>query len=65
MRSIKWNWSLGLSGYISAAPRSSHPGGINVSYLDGHVDFLFDEIDPFSFTYLIDIRDGQVPSYGG
>ncbi len=60
-----WVWPLGITGYISAAPRSTHPGGINVSYLDGHVDFLFDEIDPFSFTYLIDIRDGQVPSYGG
>src|SRR4051812_9708338 len=63
MPCIKWIWSLGLFGYISAAPRSSHPGGINASYLDGHVDFLRDDIDPFSFTYLIDIRDGQEPSY--
>jgi prepilin-type N-terminal cleavage/methylation domain-containing protein/prepilin-type processing-associated H-X9-DG protein len=61
----KWIYSLGLAGYISAAPRSSHPGGVNAAYLDGHVDFLFDEIDPFSFTYLIDIRDGQGPGYGG
>jgi prepilin-type N-terminal cleavage/methylation domain-containing protein/prepilin-type processing-associated H-X9-DG protein len=61
----KWVWSLGLFGYISAAPRSSHPGGVNAAYLDGHVDFVFDEIDPFTFTYLIDIRDGQVPNYGG
>jgi prepilin-type processing-associated H-X9-DG protein len=65
MPCIQWNWPLGIFGYISAAPRSSHPGGVNVAYLDGHVDFLRDEIDPFSLAYLIDIRDGQVPSYGG
>ncbi len=65
MPCLKWNWPLGLSGYISAAPRSGHPGGINTAYLDGHVDFLGDDIDPFSLTYLIDIRDGEVPSYGG
>jgi len=61
----KWIYSLGLYGYVSAAPRSAHPGGVNAAFLDGHVDFLLDEIDPFSFTYFIDIRDGQVPSYGG
>ena len=65
MPCLKMNWNLGIYGYISAAPRSGHPGGINVNYLDGHVDFLGDDIDPFSLTYLIDIRDGQVPSYGG
>jgi prepilin-type N-terminal cleavage/methylation domain-containing protein/prepilin-type processing-associated H-X9-DG protein len=65
MPCIKWIWPLGLSGYISAAPRSSHPGGINASFLDGHVDFIRDDIDPFSLTYFIDIRDRQEPSYGG
>jgi prepilin-type N-terminal cleavage/methylation domain-containing protein/prepilin-type processing-associated H-X9-DG protein len=65
MPCIKWIWSLGLFGYISAAPRSNHPGGINASFLDGHVDFIRDDIDPFSFTYFIDIRDGQEPTYGG
>jgi prepilin-type processing-associated H-X9-DG protein len=65
MPCIKWVWSLGLFGYISAAPRSSHVGGVNASFLDGHVDFIHDEIDPFTFTYLIDIRDGKVADYGG
>ena len=65
MPCIKWIWSLGLFGYISAAPRSSHVGGVNASFLDGHVDFIHDEIDPFTFTYLIDIRDGKVADYGG
>jgi prepilin-type N-terminal cleavage/methylation domain-containing protein/prepilin-type processing-associated H-X9-DG protein len=65
MPCIRWIWSLGLFGYISAAPRSNHIGGVNAAFLDGHVDFIRDEIDPFAFTYLIDIRDGQVPDYGG
>jgi prepilin-type processing-associated H-X9-DG protein len=65
MPCIKWVWQLGLFGYISAAPRSSHVGGVNASFLDGHVDFIRDEIDPFTFTYLIDIRDGKVADYGG
>lgn len=65
MPCIKWAWSLGLFGYISAAPRSNHPAGINASYLDGHVDFVRDDIDPFLFTYQVDIRDGQESDYGG
>ena len=31
---------ISLAGYISSAPRSLHPGGVNVVYLDGHVGFL-------------------------
>ena len=27
------------SGYLSAAPRSRHPGGVNAVFLDGHVGF--------------------------
>lgn len=57
MPCIKWTWSLGLSGYVSAAPRSAHPGGVNASFLDGHVTFLLNGIDPFAMAYLIDIRD--------
>jgi prepilin-type processing-associated H-X9-DG protein len=65
MPCVRWNWPLGLSGYISAAPRSAHIGGVNCAYLDGHVDFLRDEIDPFAFAYLIDIRDSKVTSDDG
>jgi prepilin-type N-terminal cleavage/methylation domain-containing protein/prepilin-type processing-associated H-X9-DG protein len=35
----------GVHGYISAAPRSLHPGGVNAGYLDGHVTFLPNEVD--------------------
>jgi prepilin-type processing-associated H-X9-DG protein len=62
MPCVRWSWSLGLGGYISAAPRSMHVGGVNVAYLDSHVDFIRDEIDPFAFAYLIDIRDSKVMS---
>jgi len=56
----KWIYDLGLSGYISAAPRSTHAGGVNVAYLDGHVTFLLDTVDPFVMAYLVDIRDEAV-----
>ena len=65
MPCIKWVWSLGLAGYISAAPRSSHIGGVNAAFLDGHVDFIRNEIDPMTFANLIDIRDNEVLSNDG
>jgi prepilin-type N-terminal cleavage/methylation domain-containing protein/prepilin-type processing-associated H-X9-DG protein len=60
MPCIKWTWQLGLAGYISAAPRSNHIGGVNVAYLDGHVDYLPNEVDPFVMCNMIDIRDGGI-----
>lgn len=35
----------GVYGYISAAPRSLHPCGVNAGYLDGHVTFLLNDVD--------------------
>jgi prepilin-type N-terminal cleavage/methylation domain-containing protein/prepilin-type processing-associated H-X9-DG protein len=58
----KWKWPLGLAGYISAAPRSMHFGGVNTAMLDGHVGFLSDNVDPIALAYLVDIRDAQVNS---
>lgn len=46
--------------YLSAAPRSRHPGGVSVVYVDGHVGFLPDSIDEFTMAYLISIYDNQV-----
>jgi prepilin-type processing-associated H-X9-DG protein len=57
MPCLKWDWELGLWGYISAAPRSLHQGGVNIAFLDGHVDFLSDDVDPFTMAYLVGIED--------
>jgi prepilin-type N-terminal cleavage/methylation domain-containing protein/prepilin-type processing-associated H-X9-DG protein len=46
-------------GYISAAPRSMHPGGVNAVFLDGHVGFLPDNIDEYAMLYMVDPVDGQ------
>jgi prepilin-type processing-associated H-X9-DG protein len=45
--------------YISGAPRSLHPGGVNVAYADGHVAFLSENINRLTMAYLISINDGQ------
>jgi prepilin-type N-terminal cleavage/methylation domain-containing protein/prepilin-type processing-associated H-X9-DG protein len=47
-------------GYISAAPRSMHPGGVNVVYLDGHVEFLRNEVDEYAMTYMVNPSDGEI-----
>ena len=47
-------------GYISAAPRSQHPGGVNAAFLDGHVGFLPNDINEYTMLYMIDTSDGQV-----
>ncbi len=60
MPCIKHDWDLGLSGYISAAPRSNHTGGVNIAYLDGHVEFLQNDVDPMAMAYMVAIRDSEV-----
>jgi prepilin-type N-terminal cleavage/methylation domain-containing protein/prepilin-type processing-associated H-X9-DG protein len=60
MPCIKWDWDLGLFGYISAAPRSLHHGGVNIAFLDSHVEFLSDDVDPFTMAYLVGIEDEKV-----
>jgi prepilin-type N-terminal cleavage/methylation domain-containing protein/prepilin-type processing-associated H-X9-DG protein len=35
----------GVRGYVSAAPRSLHQGGVNAGFLDGHVSFLPNDVD--------------------
>jgi len=63
MSCTRWRWPPGVSGYYSASPRSLHPGGVNVTYLDGHTGFLSDEVDEFSMAYRISINDGQSGDY--
>ncbi len=46
-------------GWLSAAPRSRHAGGVDVVFLDGHVGFLLDTIDEYAMAYLVSSNDGQ------
>jgi len=48
-----------LNGYMSAAPRSFHPGGVNATFLDGHITFLTNEIDEFVMAYMVSVQDGH------
>lgn len=54
-----WMRVVGLGGYYSSSPRSLHPGGVNVTYVDGHAGFVSDDVDEYSFAYRISINDGQ------
>jgi prepilin-type N-terminal cleavage/methylation domain-containing protein/prepilin-type processing-associated H-X9-DG protein len=50
--------------WISAAPRSQHPGGVNIAMLDGSVEFLANEVDDYVMAYAIAINDGQASQLG-
>jgi prepilin-type processing-associated H-X9-DG protein len=52
-------YNPGLGGYLSAAPRSLHDGGVNAAFIDGHVTFLTDQIDEFYMAYAVSADDGQ------
>jgi prepilin-type N-terminal cleavage/methylation domain-containing protein/prepilin-type processing-associated H-X9-DG protein len=49
----------GMWEYLSAAPRSRHPGGVNASFMDNHVAFLPDEINEYAMAYMVSINDGH------
>jgi prepilin-type N-terminal cleavage/methylation domain-containing protein/prepilin-type processing-associated H-X9-DG protein len=51
----------GVKGYISAAPRSLHPDGVNAAYLDGHVKFVGDAVDETAMALMISVNDGAAP----
>jgi prepilin-type processing-associated H-X9-DG protein len=59
MPCVGWNRSVGAAGFYSASPRSLHPGGVNVAFVDGHTAFVSDDIDDFTFAYWVSINDGQ------
>jgi prepilin-type processing-associated H-X9-DG protein len=46
--------------YVADASRSVHPGGVNVAYLDGRVDFLSDNVDPKAMALMVAVDDGEV-----
>jgi prepilin-type N-terminal cleavage/methylation domain-containing protein/prepilin-type processing-associated H-X9-DG protein len=54
--------SDGHFGYISGAPRSSHPGGVHGAMLDGSVRVVGNDVDEIVMAYAISIDDGQSTS---
>ena len=46
-------------GYFGAAPRSQHPNGVNVTFMDGHAEFVADDIDPILMALRVSINDGR------
>lgn len=48
------------NGYISAAPRSQHPGGVNTVFLDGHVGFLPNDVDEYAMLWMVNTNDGEL-----
>ena len=53
------------ANYMSAAPRSSHIGGVNTAFLDGHVEFLPDDVDEMVMALMISVTDASSTSDGG
>lgn len=51
-------WPFTTWHYLSSAPRSRHPGGVQALWGDGRVTFLEDGIDEIVMAYLIAINDG-------
>ena len=43
---------LGLDP-LHAYPSSNHPGGVNVAFFDGRVDFINESVDPFTYAQLM------------
>jgi|CXWL01.1.fsa_nt_gi prepilin-type N-terminal cleavage/methylation domain-containing protein/prepilin-type processing-associated H-X9-DG protein len=60
---LKVPCSIGAyTDFLSAAPRSRHPGGVNAVCADGHVAFIPNTVDMFALAYLIAIDDGNAVS---
>ncbi|MCA9185035.1 MAG: DUF1559 domain-containing protein [Pirellulaceae bacterium] len=54
-------WEPGTERFfLSAAPRSMHPGGVNVVSLDGHTSFVQNDIDEELMALLVSVNDGQI-----
>jgi prepilin-type N-terminal cleavage/methylation domain-containing protein/prepilin-type processing-associated H-X9-DG protein len=48
---------VGWAGFQSAAPRSMHAGGVNMAFLDGHVEFWGDDVEPLRMSFAVGIQD--------
>jgi prepilin-type processing-associated H-X9-DG protein len=51
------NKAPGVNGYMSAAPRSLYLGGVNVSYLGGHVTFMEYDGDDVVMAVSVSVSD--------
>lgn len=51
--------TVGESRFLSSAPRSNHPGGVNAMFMDGHVQFVTNAIDHLTMAYAVCIDDGN------
>ena len=51
--------SSGPENFLSVAPRSFHPGGVYVAFVDGHVGFLANTVDDYAMAHMISINDRQ------
>ncbi len=54
-----WDPGRRATDFLSAAPRSNHPGGVNAVFADGHVEFLSDDVNEFTMAYMISANDGH------
>lgn len=45
--------------WLSAAPRSKHPGGVNMAYVDASVHFIPNGIDEIVMAYMISVGEGR------
>ncbi len=61
MPCVRWAGKV-VNSYISAAPRSLHPGGVNAAFIDGHLAFLSNDIDEYTMLLLVRQNDGEVIS---
>mgnify|MGYP000991813037 CR=1 FL=1 len=54
-------WAPGYpNGFISAAPRSLHPGGVNVLFGDGHAEFYENSVDLKVWRALATVKGGEI-----
>ena len=45
--------------WLSAAPRSQHPGGVNTAFIDGSVRLITDQVDEIMMSYWVSTTDGK------
>lgn len=50
------------TSWLSAAPRSQHPGGVNMAFVGGSVHFVTDGVDQVTMAYMISVGEREVTS---